>query len=354
MKIQNLHLRNFKRFDNLELNFQDTETGLAQDLIVLVGQNGSGKSTVLQAIAAILGTATNRLSTPNELKWPGFDLQLANQTWAKSITIELDIEFSQAEIKATYDYFTQTEWGKIPGKVPPASSSVVKIWYNPDQNYIDARNLAERCQFYGRSYAQMLFRHKPEGTNLFKRVGDVFWYTEDRTTNSLMPIESNGQVINYDMNILRRRMSDLFIFHERVRRSEYTLRSGQRDLFADIEQAYQTIFPGSRFEGPVPRTEMEDVLAEPWFYLSNGKHQYELAEMSGGERAIFPMIFDFANWTINNSVILIDELELHLHPPLQQGLLKALRSLGTNNQFIITTHSDAIADIVPVEFIRRL
>ncbi len=99
---------------------------------------------------------------------------------------------------------------------------------------------------------------------------------------------------------------------------------------------------------------MEEILAEPWFYLFDGSHEYELGEMSGGERAIFPMIFDFANWGIHNSTILIDELELHLHPPLQQGLLKALRNLGNNNQFIITTHSDAVEAIVPPESIRRL
>ncbi|RKZ85812.1 MAG: hypothetical protein DRR16_11235, partial [Candidatus Parabeggiatoa sp. nov. 3] len=30
---------------------------------------------------------------------------------------------------------------------------------------------------------------------------------------------------------------------------------------------------------------------------------------------------DFARWNINNAIIIIDELELHLHPPLQQTLV---------------------------------
>jgi predicted ATP-dependent endonuclease of OLD family len=50
--------------------------------------------------------------------------------------------------------------------------------------------------------------------------------------------------------------------------------------------------------------------------------------MSGGERAVFPMLMDFASWNIHNSVILIDEIELHLHPPMQQALLRALPKLG--------------------------
>jgi len=76
--------------------------------------------------------------------------------------------------------------------------------------------------------------------------------------------------------------------------------------------------------------------------------------MSGGERAIFPILLDFANWNIHNSVILIDELELHLHPPLQQGLLQALRALGENNQFIVTTHSNAVANVTPKDALYRL
>jgi len=64
--------------------------------------------------------------------------------------------------------------------------------------------------------------------------------------------------------------------------------------------------------------------------------------MSAGERAIFPILMDFTRWNINNSVIIIDELELHLHPPLQQTLVRALSEIGHNNQFIFTTHSNSV------------
>jgi hypothetical protein len=309
---------------------------------------------VLQAIAAMVGAATGRLPAPSNLDWPGFDMSLASLAWRRPINVEVDVEFSQDEIEATRNHFALTKMGQDQDKTPPGQSSVVKLQYNPDLDRVEAPTPAEFFQFQGRNYARMIAKYAQEGTSLFAQVGDIFWYTEHRTTNSLTPIESNGYSIQYDMTLLRRRMSDLFTFHERVRRKEYELRTGQRDIFADIERAYQTIFPGHHLEGPVPRTEMDEILAEPWFYLSDRHHQYELGEMSGGERAIFPMIFDFANWEIHNSIILIDELELHLHPPLQQGLLKALRNLGHNNQFIITTHSDAVEAIVPPEAIRRL
>ena len=76
--------------------------------------------------------------------------------------------------------------------------------------------------------------------------------------------------------------------------------------------------------------------------------------MSAGERALFPMLLDFARWNINNSIIIIDEVELHLHPPLQQTFVRALSKLGKNNQFIITTHSESIVSMFEEDQIIRM
>jgi predicted ATP-dependent endonuclease of OLD family len=50
----------------------------------------------------------------------------------------------------------------------------------------------------------------------------------------------------------------------------------------------------------------------------------------------------------------VDEMELHLHPPLQQALVRALPKLGRNNQFIITTHSDDVVGMFGVSEVIRL
>ena len=354
MKIQRLRLKNFKRFSDTELNFCDPETGLAKDLIVLVGENRAGISSLLQAIAAMLGCATGRLDSPASLVWPGFDWDLIDQTWSDSSEIELTVTFNRDEIEATREYFARLSDDDEQDAMWPAKSQDVTLTLNAEKQQVSANTLAELYQFRGREYARLLFRKAKEQTALFERVGTVFWYTEQRTTNSLTPIKENGHQIHFDMNLLRRRLSDWMSFHERITRGEWTLRSGQRDIYANLTKAYQTVFPHKRFFGTVPRANIDDLLADPWFYLFDGQRTYELGEMSGGERAIFPILLDFANWNINHSVILIDELELHLHPPLQQGLLGALRRLGKNNQFIITTHSDAVAAVIPPDSLYRL
>ncbi|MFM6396869.1 AAA family ATPase, partial [Planktothrix sp.] len=172
------------------------------------------------------------------------------------------------------------------------------------------------------------------------------WYTEQRTSTSLTTENQDGKIEITD-DILRDRLSKWRIFHQDVRDKNLQLRPGQKDLYAEIERAYKAVFPERSFEGSIPREGIDDILSEPWFYLYDGKNQYEISEMSGGERATFPILMDFANWNIHNSVILIDEIELHLHPPMQQALLRALPKLGKNNQFIITTHSDYVEQLIP-------
>jgi len=353
MKVQTISLDFFKRFRNKSLNFCNPVTGLAKNLIVLVGPNGSGKSTVLQAIAATVGVPTRRLQVPSELDWPGFSLSLANNAWQLPMEVKVDVEFSDTEIEATREFFRQVpEFQNNPDAIEPSDKRIVSLYLKDER--IEAGTHREYYQFCGREYARQILKLRSEGHEIFKQVGSIFWYHEHRLTTSFTAVEENGRTIKFDLDLLRRRLSDLMQFHDRVRRGEYKLRPGQRDLFADIEKAYQAVFPNHRFDGPVPRVDIDEVLSEPWFYLFDGKRQYELSEMSGGERAIFPLIFDFAALNIHRSIILIDELELHLHPPMQQALLRALQQLGNENQFIITTHSDAVADILPEEAIFRL
>ena len=62
----------------------------------------------------------------------------------------------------------------------------------------------------------------------------------------------------------------------------------------------------------------------------------------------------FQQWRQSLPAVLIDELELHLHPPQQQALLASLPKLGPDCQFIITTHSSYLEGVIPIEHEVRL
>lgn len=351
MKVQSLQLKYFKKFRSSPVfDFTNSETGLARDIIILIGMNGAGKTSLLQAIASTLGTATGRLKEPSDLEWAGFNYELLGSNWGRfEPEVNIKVQFSSGELQAVRDFQQKLrEMGRA--LQPPAEKHIVTLkWRN---GRVQADSAAELFQFKGREYAKQL--HRAEGFQLFERVGTIFWYTEQRTSTSLTT-EDPDRKLEITEDLLRDRLSKWRQFHQDVEMGKFPhLRPGQKDLYAEIERAYKAVFPERSFEGPILRENVDDILSEPWFYLWDGKNQYEISEMSGGERAIFPMLVDFASWNIHNSVILIDEIELHLHPPMQQALLRALPKLGTNNQFIITTHSDYVEQLVPEAYIIRL
>ena len=68
------------------------------------------------------------------------------------------------------------------------------------------------------------------------------------------------------------------------------------------------------------------------------------SSLSSGEQEVVKVVFDIARKEIKESVIIMDEPELHLHPTLAFKLIETLKSIGENtNQFIFLTHS---ADLI--------
>ena len=68
--------------------------------------------------------------------------------------------------------------------------------------------------------------------------------------------------------------------------------------------------------------------------------EYDLLQMSSGEHQILRILVGLVSERAKNSIVLIDEVELHLHPAWQARLIQVLREdKESNNQYIFTTHS---------------
>lgn len=113
-----------------------------------------------------------------------------------------------------------------------------------------------------------------------------------------------------------------------------TLTNTLRDLF-------QQFFPDKQFLGPVATK--EGYLKFPVKTQSGTEH--DLNELSSGEKEILFGYLRLRNSAPKNSVILLDEPELHLNPRLLRGLPAFYhKNLGIslNNQIWLVTHSDAL------------
>jgi predicted ATP-dependent endonuclease of OLD family len=348
MKVKSLLLQGYKRFPetNKPFDFYDKDTGLIQNLTLIVGENGKGKSTILQAIASLLGTATGKIKKPSSLNWAGYNYALLNSS--SNVKAELTCQFTEDELIATTELSSAI---KSFGDVSKQLESSISLDYLRDKLVQTPNQLN---QFKGRRNAIEYRKLAPNDWTKLDRVGFIMWYTEHRGSTSLSS-ELNGKSQVYDEETLRKSLNSFYTFHSDIVTKTIKLRDGQRDVYKLLNDSFSAVFTDKILLRP-NASYLRDIDSPPYFYIKDNSthHQYEISEMSGGERALFPILFDFAFWKVNNSVILIDELELHLHPPLQQAFLRALPQLGSNNQFIITTHSDYVASLVSEDSIIRL
>jgi len=362
MKIKNLALRNYKKFNKWDHDFCD-ESGIPHDMILLVGNNGTGKSSILQAIAMLVSSAVKPFMAPSDLNYPGFNWDNI-QRGKMPVEVKANIVFSQSEIEATRKLSAALK-ERYPDRDFPTPGAKKEIMLNLDyaRNKVWSPHLQDLLQTKGYQYALQLSKFERNFDQLFKDIGSIYVYHEQRTTTSIDASkliggenEKNGeaQTITVDEKIVKEILFKWFVFHQNANK-RFSLREGQRDLFEELETRYQMLFKGRSFKGFAPKMSPDQFFnTDQDFWLFDGLNDYEFSEISGGERAIFPMLIDFANRNINNSIVIIDEIELHLHPPLQQALIRALPKLGSNNQFILTTHSDDVASMFTESQIIRL
>jgi predicted ATP-binding protein involved in virulence len=57
-------------------------------------------------------------------------------------------------------------------------------------------------------------------------------------------------------------------------------------------------------------------------------------------------LYEFVRQQIAYAVVLIDEIDLNLHPPIAQFVVGQLPVISSSCQFILTTHSEAVNNVM--------
>ena len=92
----------------------------------------------------------------------------------------------------------------------------------------------------------------------------------------------------------------------------------------------------------------KDEKTMPIFENSAGE-EFDINDLSSGEKQLFLRTLSIKMLEPKNSIILIDEPELSLHPKWQQRIIEVYKKIGENNQIIIATHSPHILGSVSNE-----
>lgn len=295
----------------------------------------------------MLSLATGKTEKPSELAWPGF---MAERVSSRGTTrVELDVRFDLDELQATQELYR--DWSSSHPPLTPGHTRLISpIEIREEVRLIYANGVVHHHRksdgswmptgelFRGRAFIRDLVQVQPQWGAFSERVGDVFWFDQNRNLTSVGNHEQHG------LERLRESLVGWWGVHTSQRRN------GTPDYLDRLQTRFAEIFPGTTFEGLAPRSlDRAPSAADFYFLLKREGRVYDLAEMSSGEQAVFPLLYEFVWQNIARSVVLIDELELHLHPPQQQALLAALRHIGPDCQFIVTSHSPYLETVVPDE-----
>jgi hypothetical protein len=355
MRIGRVRVENFKRFRDLDIPVRNLLTNEIADRFLLLGDNGTGKTTVLQAVALCLSLASGRTRGVSDFNWLGW-VAGRYERWGRPV-VELEVHFTPAEITATRAaarrWFKSRGHGREEGVqefVEPGDSSVVTLRLEGERYSAPTRE--ELYQFRGRLYAAQLLNVDPSARELFEDLPGVFWFDQFRNLAS-PPAEGedgNGGRVSFDVGVARLRQ-----YLNRWQLNKLYRGPVRTDYLQELENTYKRIFPERSFGMPEPMYRGGVPSPEDFYFILNdGNRTYDIEEMSAGEQAVFPILYEFVRLRIRNSVVMIDEIDLNLHPPLAQALLAALPAMGPNCQFFLTTHSEAISTVVSPEQVYRL
>lgn len=317
MKIKNLNIEEYNGLENLNLNFESE--GKVLDLIVLAGINGSGKTRVLESIRY----------------W--FEMFRS-----KAVNVELFYEENEKEVlKSLMNSEGLTEVEKEAQKDIEFTDCLRNIkFYNYDYRHNKTENRNYNSKIISRSFEKLKIFPKiiyvPTEIN-FEKIKKA--QTNLKKEYSFINIVDSYEIKDIPSYIATR--------ISKVANEEEDLTMGQvrKKVFVEINGIFEIL------ESDVKLSEIsKDENSMPIFTNSSGK-KFGINELSSGEKQLFLRTLAIKMLEPENSIIMIDEPELSLHPRWQQKIIDVYKKIGKNNQIILATHSPYILGSVEKESI---
>ena len=315
MKIKNLHIEEYNGLEKLDINFESE--GKVLDLIVLAGINGSGKTRVLESIRY----------------W--FEMFRS-----KAVNVELFYEENEREVlKSLMNSEGLTEIEKEMQKEIEYTDCLRNIkFYNYDYRHNKTEN---------RNYNSKIISKSFEKLKIFPKLIYVpteinFEEIKKAQTNLKKEYNFINIVDSYEIKDIPSYIATRI---SKVANEEENLTMGQvrKKVFAEINGIFEIL------ELDVKLSEIsKDENSMPIFTDSSGK-KFGINELSSGEKQLFLRTLTIKMLEPENSIIMIDEPELSLHPKWQQKIVDVYRKIGRNNQIILATHSPHILGSVEKE-----
>ena len=307
MKIEKVHIKNIKGIKDLELSFKKDDKIL--DLIVLAGVNGSGKTTILESIKDFFNNKNINYEEP------------------KKSNVDLDIFFEKFEKKNIEEAEKSSNNYKQP------------LW-----NFFNALQSYQYEKYNNNGLYQNLIAKRFENPPKIIYVPAENKFEEIQTYSTTLSKEYkfinivNSNVIRDIPSYIATRRNYLATIEEDLTMKEIT-----NKVVNEINSIFDIFELDVKLKGF-----SKDEKTMPIFENSAGE-EFDINDLSSGEKQLFLRTLSIKMLEPKNSIILIDEPELSLHPKWQQRIIEVYKKIGENNQIIVATHSPHILGSVSNE-----
>ena len=317
MKLQQVTIENYRAIERLELP-------LHPQLTVLHGDNGHGKTSVLSAVAVGLGSIPTLLPEVSGIGFRktdrrGWQTRVELETtdgirWERQIGSGVRRPLGMQALRAQIRKIINADIdGEGPLDLPIIAS------YDTDRAVLD---VPQRRRGFNREFSRY------------------------KALEGALSVRTNFR--------------DFFIWFDTKESEELRQQREVRDFGYQLKELCAV---RSAIEGMLPEVTSPRIGSGPLRFVMSvksdgGKSEtLEIAQLSGGYRIMLALVADLARRMAqgnphlahpleSEAIVLIDEVDLHLHPSWQQRVLTDLTRTFPNVQFIVSTHSPQVLTTV--------
>lgn len=336
MKLKSIKINNYRCFKELNVD-------LDENLNVIVGINGAGKTSILEAMTVALGTYFVRMDIPVSMNIKRKDVRL--EAYEIGETDDVQPQYPVG-ISATADFDgKEIEWMRTlnseNGKTTLVDAKDMTELSLDIQSRLrngDADLVLPMFAYYGTG--RLWDYHKEKRSDAFKASNRANGYIDclDGTANiklminwfqkkTIQSAQKNGNGLNsyLQLPVVYHAMAKCYanVSHHTDVRVQYNLDTNEIDFYYKDNDGKEMHIPLSQ--------------------LSDGyKSTISLIADIAYRMAVLNPQLGTATLEKTEGVVLIDEVDLHLHPAWQHSILSDLRDIFPAIQFIVTTHAPAV------------
>ncbi len=341
MKINSISITNFRCIENMNIDFNPK-------MNVIIGNNGVGKTAILDALSVAIGGFFLGIDDIYSNSIKREDVRFVTQSLGS--TIDRQPQYPVI-IKCNADFDNNIMWirelNTTNGKTTYGKAEKIKAYASELQSKIRRGDTSVRLpiiSYYGTGRLWAQKRKKQEKTGAKDRANRFLGYTD------CLSAESNEKF-----------MLDWFEKMTYVKLQEEKDVPELQAVLGAIEQCY--LESGAdvsdvKVQFSVKSGQLEITYKDNY----NDICRHPFHELSAGYRNMLSLVADIAYRMAmlnphllgdvvkkTEGVVLIDEVDLHLHPIWQKRILNTLTSIFPKVQFIVTTHAPSVISSVKTD-----